>query len=306
MSGGIFFGWALGSNDAANVFGTAVASRIIKYRTAVILAAIFILLGAVVEGQEGIKRIGELTTQTGKTAFITVLAAGITVTIMTSLRLPVSASQAFLGALIGMGLITDADAIQWSRVLEMLICWIGTPIGAALLAVLLYPLLARLLLMLRLNLVGRSIFIRIALVISGCYGAYALGANNVANITGIYYKSTSDSLFWLTVIGGASIALGVLTYSKNVMLTVGSRLVQLSPFSALVAVIAMAATVHFYAQLGVPVSTSQAIVGAVLGIGLLKGVKTINRRTVVRIVFGWLNTPLIAGLFCWLAGKVFL
>ena len=129
ISGGIFFGWALGSNDAANVFGTAVASRIIRYRTAVILAGIFILLGAVVEGQEGVKRIGELTTQTGKTAFLTVLASGITVTIMTSLRLPVSASQAFLGALIGMGLITDPDAIQWSKVLEMLVCWVGTPLG---------------------------------------------------------------------------------------------------------------------------------------------------------------------------------
>ncbi len=90
------------------------------------------------------------------------------------------------------------------------------------------------------------------------------------------------------------------------MLTVGSRLVQLSSFSAFVAVIAMAVTVHFYAQLGVPVSTSQAIVGAVLGIGLLKGVKTINRRTVVRIIFGWVNTPLIAGLVCWTAGKIFM
>jgi PiT family inorganic phosphate transporter len=152
ISGGIFFGWALGSNDAANVFGTAVASKIIKYRTAVILAAIFILLGAVVEGQEGIERIGGLTTQTGKTAFLTVIAAGVTVTIMTTLKLPVSASQAFLGALIGMGLITDVDAIQWSQVLGMLMCWVGTPIGAALLALLLYPLLARFLLMLRLNL----------------------------------------------------------------------------------------------------------------------------------------------------------
>ena len=74
----------------------------------------------------------------------------------------------------------------------------------------------------------------------------------------------------------------------------------------LVAVMAMSATVHFYAQLGVPVSTSQAIVGAVLGIGLFKGVKTINRRMVIHILFAWLNTPLIAGLLCWVAGKVFL
>ena len=90
------------------------------------------------------------------------------------------------------------------------------------------------------------------------------------------------------------------------MFTVGSRLVQLDAFSALVAVMAMAATVHFYAQFGVPVSTSQAIVGAVLGIGLFKGVKTINRRIVASIFFGWLCTPLIAALVCWTTARIFL
>ncbi len=103
-----------------------------------------------------------------------------------------------------------------------------------------------------------------------------------------------------------SIALGILTFSKNVMSTVGSRLVQLDAFSALVAVLAEAITVHIYAVVGVPVSTSQAIVGAVLGIGLFKGVKTINRRTLFNILSGWLCTPLIAGLICFLAGKIFL
>ena len=90
------------------------------------------------------------------------------------------------------------------------------------------------------------------------------------------------------------------------MFTVGSRLVQLDAFSALVAVMAMAVTVHFYAQIGVPVSTSQAIVGAVLGIGLFKGVKTINRRIVVNIFFAWLCTPLVAAGICWTAARIFL
>lgn len=307
LLGGVFFGWALGSNDAANVFGTAVASRVVRYRTAVILAAIFILAGALIEGDEGIRRISELSSQTVATAFIITIAAGITVTVMTSLKLPVSASQALLGALIGMGLGTSPEAIKWHEVLAMVICWIGTPIGAAVVAFLLYPLFAWLLVGLHLNIIARSIFLKMALILSGCYGAYALGANNVANITGVYYRTgLFDNVFTLTLIGGVSIALGVITYSKNVMFTVGSRMVQLDAFSALVAVVAMAVTVHFYAQIGVPVSTSQAIVGAVLGIGLFKGIKTINRQTVVRILFGWLNTPLIAGLACWAAAKLFL
>ena len=308
ISGGIFFGWALGSNDAASVFGTAVASRIIRYRTAVILAAIFILVGALLEGSEGIKGIGELTAQTPKKAFIITTSAALTVTIIiTSMRLPVSATQAVVGAILGMGFLTDPNKIEWYKVWRMVACWVGTPALAAFLAFLFYPFFAWLLVRLRFNFVARSIFLKIALTISGCYGAYALGANNVGNVTGVYYQTgIVDSVLMLALIGGASIALGVLTYSKNVMLTVGSRLVQLSPFSALVTVIAVAATVHFYVQFGVPVSTSHALVGAVLGIGIYKGVKTINRRTVVRILFGWFNTPLIAGVLCWVAGKIFL
>jgi PiT family inorganic phosphate transporter len=90
------------------------------------------------------------------------------------------------------------------------------------------------------------------------------------------------------------------------MLTVGSRLVSLDAFSALVAILAQAATVHLFAIIGVPVSVSQAIVGAVLGIGLAKGVKTINRGLLLRVVFGWVGTPTIAGLVCFAAAKMFL
>ena len=55
LSGGVFLGWALGSNDAANVFGTAVASRIVRYSTAIVLAAVFVLIGAATEGRRGLE-----------------------------------------------------------------------------------------------------------------------------------------------------------------------------------------------------------------------------------------------------------
>ena len=83
------------------------------------------------------------------------------------------------------------------------------------------------------------------------------------------------------------------------MFTVGSKLVALDSFSALIAVLAEAVTVHVFAMLHVPVSTSQAIIGAVLGIGLHKGAKTINRRTLVRIASGWVCTPAIAAAACY-------
>ncbi len=81
------------------------------------------------------------------------------------------------------------------------------------------------------------------------------------------------------------------------METVGKRLVKLDAFSALVVVLAEAITVHFYTFVGVPVSTSQAVVGAVLGVGIIKGVNTIRRQTLVNILFGWFLTPVVACFF---------
>lgn len=306
LSGGIVMGWAMGANDAANVFGTAVASRMVSYRVAVMLAALFVLCGALLQGSGGIETIGELTVQNAQSAMVTSLVAGGTVILMTVAKLPVSTSQAVMGALIGMGLYTAPDQVQWSALTKVVVCWVGTPIGAALVALMLYPLLGGLLDRLCLNLVTRSILLRSLLLVSGCYGAYALGANNVANVTGVYSRTElmpqlgDQADLILALVGGLSIALGVITYSKNVMFTVGSRLVQLGTFSALISVLAMAVTVHFYAMVGVPVSTSQAIVGAVLGIGIVKSVRTINRSICLQICFGWILTPAIAGVICYL------
>ena len=90
------------------------------------------------------------------------------------------------------------------------------------------------------------------------------------------------------------------------MNTVGSRLVRLDSFSAFVVLLAEALTVHFYTFLGVPVSTSQAIVGAVLGIGLLKGASTVSRKTLAGILFGWFLTPVVAACIALAGAAVFL
>ena len=96
------------------------------------------------------------------------------------------------------------------------------------------------------------------------------------------------------LVGGLSIALGVLTFSRGVMMTVGEGVVKLDAFSAFVVVVAQGVTVHIYATVGVPVSTSQAVVGAVLGIGFVKGVRTINWRMLRNISLAWLATPVVS------------
>ena len=128
----------------------------------------------------------------------------------------------------------------------------------------------------------------------------ALGANNVANVTGPFVGEGMLTITEACAVGSGAIALGVVTYSRKVMMTVGRDLVQLDAFTALVAILAEAVTVHVYAIIGVPVSTSQAIVGAVLGVGLIKGVRTIQVKTLAKILFGWIGTLAISAGITWL------
>ncbi len=292
LSSGIFLGWSLGANDAANVFGTAVSSRMVRFRTAVILTSIFVILGAYLEGAEGIKTLSGLTQQNLMSSCIVAAAAATAVTLMTMLKLPVSTSQAVVGAIIGIGIYNSQ--FNFKGLTKVILCWVGTPIGAVLIAIILYVLLSSILNSMNLTLISLDYILRTGLVLSGAYGAYALGANNVANVTGVFAHTLGLSPKLLALIGAGSIAIGVITYSKNVMYTIGKKLVPLDAFSALIAILAEAITVHIYAKVGVPVSTSQAIIGAVLGIGIIKGMRTINIKTFISIIIGWISTPLIA------------
>jgi len=296
LLGGVFLGWSLGANDAANVFGSAVSSRMIRFWTAGILASLFVLIGALLEGEAGIETYTGLTQMTLRLAVISSVAAAATVSLMTVLGLPVSTSQAVVGAIVGIGLLNRQ--LDMGGLGKVVICWFGTPVGGVIIAIVLYKALSALYNRIEINLFQADIGLRLCLIGAGSYGAYALGANNVANVTGMFVSAGMLSVFSATLIGGLSIGLGVLSFSRGVMETVGKRLVRLDPFSALVVVLAEAITVHIYTFVGVPVSTSQAVIGAVLGVGIVKGINTIRRQTLVNILLGWFLTPVVA---CFLA-----
>lgn len=291
---GIFLGWSLGSNDSANVFGTAVATRMVKYSTAVILCAIFIVLGAWFEGEAGFHRLSNLVDQNANQVFICSLASALTVTLMTILTLPVSTSQAIVGGIFGVALASGQTVDLYSFG-KLIICWIGTPLGGFILAAILYKLSSLLLRFINLNFFQFDWLCRWGLILSGIYGSYALGANNVANVTGIYVGAGMLTVEQASLVGGLSIAFGVITFSRNVMMTVGKGLIPMNGLGALVAVLSHAAVVHLYAQVGVPVSTSQAIVGAVMGVGLVLG-KKIQYGRLGRVIQAWIMTPVVSAI----------
>ncbi|MDY7030425.1 MAG: anion permease [Thermodesulfobacteriota bacterium] len=290
LTSAVFLGWSLGANDAANVFGTAVASRMVRFGTAAAICSAFVLLGALLEGQAGMSTYREMSGVSLFGAFIVGLSSAFTVTLMTYLKLPVSTSQAVVGSLIYIGL--REGNVHWEPLVKIVMCWVGTPVGGMIFTIILYFIVGKFMNGLNLNLIQHDKYLRWCLITGGAYGAYALGANNVANVTGAFTGPGMLTPFHACLIGGLSIGLGVFTYSRHVMMTVGKEIVRLDGYTAFVVILAQAVTVHIFAEIGVPVSTSQAVVGGVLGIGLVKGVRTINLKSFYHIVYAWVGTPI--------------
>lgn len=298
---GVFLGWSLGANDSANIFGTGVATGTVRYRSAILLTSIFVMLGSVLEGPKCMNTVSDLCILLPSEAFACTLAAAVTMTALTYLAIPASASQAIVGALIGVGIISGSA--DFTRLYKIVSCWLVTPIFAIVAAYVLHRALGSFINRTTTSLTQRNFIYYVGIIVTGCYGAYSLGANNVANVTGVYVGSGILHPDMAALIGGLSIASGVLTYSRKVMMTVGKGIVPLDPFSALVAVLAEAVTLHIFTQVGVPVSSSQAVVGAVVGVGIVGDMQTVSVRMLGRIGLGWIVTPVSGGLLAWLLVK---
>ncbi len=131
-----------------------------------------------------------------------------------------------------------------------------------------------------------------------------MGANNAGNAVGPVANLNIFPPKVLLFIGGISIAVGAWTYGHKVADTVGKGITPLDIPGAFVAQISSAFGMHLFSMYGIPVSTSSAIVGAVVGVGLVKGAGGISLRTILTILIGWVLTPTLAGTVSYLLYKV--
>jgi phosphate/sulfate permease len=141
-------------------------------------------------------------------------------------------------------------------------------------------------------------------IMSGCYVAYSMGANNAGNAVGPIANLDIIHPTILLCLGGGSIAVGAATYGKRVADTVGKSITPLDISGTFVAQLSSAFGMHLFSFLGIPVSSSTAIVGAVVGVGLVKGAKAISKKTVLTILLGWALTPVLAAFFSFLVYKL--
>jgi len=307
---GLGVGWSIGANDAANSLGTAVGSGVRSLRQAIILISVFGFLGAFLQGSYVVKTIGRdivPMNELDKTlatylALIASFSACFWVVLATYWKMPISTSHSIVGAVAGAGLAIGAP-VKWKVLLDIFICWIFTPLGSAILGYVFYR-------------IFRNLFVRIIpgkylnkvlsilVTMSGCYVAYSWGANDVANSTGVLAGAGILSPNVCVILGGAAILVGIMTWGYKVIETIGSGITTLVPIMAFSAELASAINVHIYTVFGIPVSTSHSIVGAVVGVGMVKGLRVINLRIMREIVVCWLATPGISGLISFLGLKL--
>jgi phosphate/sulfate permease len=145
-------------------------------------------------------------------------------------------------------------------------------------------------------------------IISACYVAFAHGANDVANaigpvaaVLGIlkngYITESSIVPSWLLALGGIGIVIGLATWGWRVMETIGKRITELTPTRGFCAEFGAATTILVASKLGLPISTTHCLVGAVLGVGLARGLSALNLGMLREIVLSWIVTiPASAGM----------
>jgi PiT family inorganic phosphate transporter len=140
------------------------------------------------------------------------------------------------------------------------------------------------------------------MLFTACAMAFAHGSNDVANgigplaavvsivSSGGEVMQSSELPLWILVLGGGGIVLGLVTLGYRVMLTVGKRITELTPSRGFCAELAAATTVVLASRTGLPVSTTHILVGAVLGVGLARGIGALDLRVVGNIILSWLVT----------------
>jgi PiT family inorganic phosphate transporter len=383
---GLFMAWGIGANDVANAMGTSVGSRALTLRQAIVIAAVFEFLGAVLAGgqvtatiRKGIIDPGLLASTPEILVFgmlASLLAAAVWLVVASYFGWPVSTTHSIVGAIVGFAMVgVGVTAVQWGKVGSIAASWVVSPLLAGTIAFGLFRSVQRLILdaedpfraakrfvPMYIFLVGfiialvtllkglkhigmdislgesyllaagaglttmaigaiavRRIHLQagadrdfsytnvervfaVLMIFTACAMAFAHGSNDVANaigpvaaIVGVVQSGgevaqESALPLWVLVVGAVGIIAGLATYGYRVMAVIGDRITELTPSRGFAATLAAATTVVAASGTGLPISTTHTLVGAVLGVGMARGIAAINMRVVQNIFMSWIVT----------------
>lgn len=296
--GGLFVGWCIGANHAANCIGTTVGAGIMRYREAALLVGLLAILGATFQGAAPIATIGEgivaPADMTLAAAVAILFGTALSVGVFTFLSLPVSTTQVVIGSIAGVGMLM-VKPVNWFVFAKIFAWGLGSFVVSLMISFFIYKFILGLFTKDKLIFVGKKIYILV--IASAAFFAYSLGANNIGNAMGLVVGNGLMRPILAGFTGGIALAFGASTLGIKVMRTIGDRITALDATMAFSAQFSAAIIVYILALAGIPTSTTFAIVGGVVGVGLVKGIAAIDGTTIKRIVFGWLATPLLGALF---------
>jgi len=301
-----FLAFNLGANDAATPTDTSVNAGALTIKQAIILFSIFTSLGAILEGFKVMKTIGKGVVL-GEIdiigAFAIVLAANIWILLCSYGGYEISVTHSIIGSVVGYGLIKyGVGGLNLSIIQNIIISWLTSPITAIIIAFLLYK---ALLLIMRYIEIDERIF-RWLLIISLCFSAYSFGVNDIGNATGAYVTIAEkigkvpdiQAMFILSIFGSIGVLLGGLILGPRVIETVAYKITRLNLAAGFAAELSNALVVYLFSIIpymligyGIPISTSLASVGAIIGAGLARGGrKSLNKTTILQLSSFWILT----------------
>jgi len=298
----------IGGNDACNPTAPAIGAGALTLRKALFFFAIFTILGATLQGFMVMKTIGSgIVPQIDVIGAVSiVIAANIWIFFATMMGMNISTGHSLIAAVIGYGIIHYSIAglnteVIWSIVLS----WITSPFCALVVAFGIYRVIAAYLARHQDNQKRIDKYLRLMLIAALCFGAYSFGANDVSHATGVFIQITGAALgtpsmitmFMLALFGAAGMVIGGLLIGSKVIETMAFKVTRLDLSTALAAsvgnscVVIMFVTVPFFAiGYGLPISSSYAAVGAIVGAGMAKSMKSVSKRTTFKLVSYWIIT----------------
>lgn len=305
---GFFMAWGTGANDVANAMGTAVGSKCLTIKQAIIIAVVFTFCGAYFAGGETTNtltssvftsQIYNIPSETIVHGMISsLLGAGLWLALATYLSIPVSSAHAMVGGLIGFGLFQcGIDGIQWVTLNKIMLSWVVSPVLGGVLAFFIYKLVHRL--------GDYAKFLGVILTIASCYMAFAYGSNNIGNAIAPILVIAEHSHIDMNIlshssvvfIGALGIVTGMATYGHKVIATIGSGITRLNKRSAFAATFATASTIMLASYFGIPISATHTLVGSVIGVGIANSLNSVNKHSIKVIIISWLITlPICAML----------
>jgi len=298
----LLFDLGNGMNDAANSISTIVASRVLPFRTAVLMAGFFNLLGPFVFGLSVANTIGKGLVQASAINETIILAgligAILTVYVATFKGLPISASHALIGGFVGSAVASaGTGAIIASGVMKVLAFILIAPVVGMLGSLLFSVTITHLFRNTRPSKVS-SHFRRLQILSAAAY-SLSHGTNDAQKTMGIisillfsagYLGSEFYVPTWVVVLSAATICAGTLLGGRKVVETMGLRLISIRPVDGFAAETAGAGTIIASSILGVPVSTTHVICGSIVGVGISKRANKIRWPIARHIFWAWVFT----------------